>query len=398
MEFEIVVECSGVRKLLMQLTKAKLKWAIEENILTEEQCEALLTGLEQRKHKDSKSNISVVLYYLGALVVIGAMTWFVTSAWEFLGGTGLLAVSIVYGLVFILLGRQLYFRNELKVPGGLMYTMAVGMVPLGVYALERITGFWPQGDPGSYQDYYSWIKGSWVIIELATMLVGLLAMKFVPFPFLAAPVAYSLWFLSMDITAVIYGPNFSWDERIIVSIVFGITMLVLAYLFDASKKLKAYSFWFYLFGLITFWGAITSKSWEWPHVYYLLVNLGLLGLAIILQRRVIVVFGIMGLVVFWGILTSEFTLGDWSHAYYLLMNLGFLGLAIALERQAIMIFGARVVMVFGAIGIYIYLGYLSYNVFKDSLLFPFILSALGISAIFLGIAFQKYTTRRKLQH
>ena len=50
-------------------------------------------------------------------------------------------------------------------------------------------------------------------------------------------------------------------------------------------------------------------------------------------------------------------------------------------------------IVFGALGVFGYWGHLAYTVFKDSLLFPFALSALGLAIIWLGIYYQRHRTR-----
>ena len=43
-------------------------------------------------------------YYLGALVVISAMTWFMTLGWERFGGGGILAISLSYAVVLVVPG------------------------------------------------------------------------------------------------------------------------------------------------------------------------------------------------------------------------------------------------------------------------------------------------------
>jgi Ca2+/Na+ antiporter len=64
----------------------------------------------------------------------------------------------------------------------------------------------------------------------------------------------------------------------------------------------------------------------------------------------------------------------------------FINLAMVLIGAVI---GRRVFAVFGGLGIAGYLGHLSYRVFRDSLVFPFALSALGIGIIFLGVLWQR---------
>jgi hypothetical protein len=49
--------------------------------------------------------------------------------------------------------------------------------------------------------------------------------------------------------------------------------------------------------------------------------------------------------------------------------------------------------VFGGLGIAGYLGQLSWSLFKDSLVFPFALSALGFAIIWLGVLWQRHEAR-----
>jgi CHASE2 domain-containing sensor protein len=55
--------------------------------------------------------------------------------------------------------------------------------------------------------------------------------------------------------------------------------------------------------------------------------------------------------------------------------------AVFLERRAF--------LVFGAMGVFGYLGHLSYSIFKDSMLFPLALTFIGLLVIFLGVTYQR---------
>jgi hypothetical protein len=57
------------------------------------------------------------------------------------------------------------------------------------------------------------------------------------------------------------------------------------------------------------------------------------------------------------------------------------------------ILGRRVFAVFGGLGIAGYLGHLSWSLFKDSLVFPFALSALGLAIIWIGVLWQRNEAR-----
>mgnify|MGYP006948355194 FL=1 len=62
-----------------------------------------------------------------------------------------------------------------------------------------------------------------------------------------------------------------------------------------------------------------------------------------------------------------------------------MGMAVLLRRP--------VFMVFGALGVAAYLGYLSYEVFAQSLLFPLVLTMIGLGVIWLGLVYQKRRER-----
>jgi hypothetical protein len=280
-----------------------------------------------------------VIYYFGALLIISAMSWFMVRAWESLGGSGILFVSICYIVLFYLLAAKLAKKPGMKIPSGLLYTVGVSMVPLAVYGLERMMGWWPQGDPGSYADYHIWVKGSWFFMEAATIVVGVATLRFVKFPFLTFPIAFALWYMSMDLTPLVFGKqDFSWEERKIVSMLFGLAMLYATYVIDRRTK-EDYAFWGYLFGMAAFWGGLSSMD-------------------------------------------SHSELGKFI---YCMLNVSFIFLAVFLSR--------KVFMVFGAMGVIGYLGHLANKVFADSLLFPVALSAIGLLIIFLGVKYQNNRER-----
>lgn len=282
-------------------------------------------------------DIAHVAYYLGALVVIGAMGWFMTNAWDLFAGFGLAGVALGYGLLFLLLGRRFWLEPERRIPGGLLLTAAVCMVPLLVYGLEKGTGLWPAGSPGSFTHYHPYIHGSWVLMEIATVAAGLLALRRWRFPFLTAPIAHALWFLSLDLAALLAtDAALTWEERRLVTVGFGAVMLLATYGGELKWRARDFAFWGYLFGLAAFWGGLTSMDSQ----------------------------------------------SEWAKAGYGLLNLALIGLALLLRRTTF--------MVFGALGVFGYLMHLAHAVWKDSFAFPFVLSALGLGIIYAGIHYQRH--------
>jgi hypothetical protein len=274
-----------------------------------------------------------ILWYAGALIVIGAMGLFSTLAFEQMGGTALTVTALIYAALFLAAGHRLWRRDQ-RTPGGLLVAVAVAMAPLAVYGIQDATGAWgAAGDPGRYRDFYVWIKGGWVPMEIATIAAGIAALAFYPFPFIVAVIAVALWFMSMDLALWLFGvEDASWSVRRTVSVWFGLGVLAVAWMVDLKRpRERDFAFWLHLCGLAAFWCGLTftSSSSEVAKAAYCLVNVALVGLSVFLGRR----------------------------AY----------------------------AVFGGMGVATYLGHLASIVFANSLLFPFALSLIGVAIIAAGL-------------
>ena len=276
-----------------------------------------------------------VLYYFGGLLAIGAMSLFMTLAWSGLGGVGGAAVAIAYAAGALFASR--YFTGKgFSTPAGILAALAIALVPLAVYGVQDALGMWPSDRP--YRDYHIWIDWRWAIMELGTLLAGALVLFFYRLPFAVMPIAVTLWYMSMDFAPLLAGGNdVSWSYRKRVSLVFGLLMIAFAMIVDIrSRRRPDYGFWLYLFGTIAFWGALSmsDSNSQIGKLLYALLNVGLVFLGAVLARRIFTICG--------------------------------------------------------ALGVCGYLGYLSYSVFKDSLLFPFALTALGLLIVVFGVWWQRH--------
>ncbi len=236
-----------------------------------------------------------IAYYFGGLLITGAMAWFITQRWDSLPGAVLTAVALVYAAVFGGAGYALSKRLATWVPGGVLMAVAVCMTPLAVYGMERQFGWWPAGDPGGFSRFHPRIDASWVLMEAVTLLVAALALRLVRFPFVMAPAAYALWYLSMDAPQLIAGYALSWHSKCWISVAFGALMLAVGYFADGETD-EDFAFWFYLFGLLTFSGGLTfmGGGTELGRAIYCAVHLCLIVLSVVLQRRVFLVVGAVG--------------------------------------------------------------------------------------------------------
>lgn len=321
----------------MKFTVGDLNWAVDENVISGETRDALVAALSQRNAHKPSLIFTHILYYLGGMIVIGAMTFYLTMAWDDLSAGSLLGMVLLYAGIFGAIGSWLW-RGGHRIPGGILVTAAVCLTPMVVYALQSFLGLWTGDHPGVYRDFFHWMRSGWALMEVATVVVGVAVLRFCRFPFLTMPVAFSLWFLSMDLVAVLYGGEFSWEQRAQVSLWFGLAMLAGAYLVDRRTR-EDYAFWGYLFGMLAFWGGLTAQDSdsELAKFGYCMVNVLLIFLSPLLQRRVFIIFG----------------------------SLGVAG----------------------------YLGHLARGVFRDDLVFTAALSCVGLAVIGLGLLYHRHQAR-----
>jgi hypothetical protein len=309
--------------------------AVSAGVLQPGQDERLLTFLRQQPEQHASFQLAHIAYYFGALLIMGAMGWLMSEAWMRVGDAALLLIALSYIGLLTACGLRLWRRGQ-QIPGGLLGAVAVSLVPLAVFAFERLTGLWPLDDyQGDYHDYYVYVQGGWLAMEAATVVAGLLMLRLLPFPFIVMPMAVALWFMSMDLSELIHGDSFNWEQRRDVSLWFGLGLLLMCFVVDGRTR-KDYAFWGYLAGLAAFWGglSLSDSGSEWGKALYCLINLGLMAIAVLLRRPLF--------------------------------------------------------MVFGALGMAGYLGYLSHEVFADSLLFPIVLTLIGLGVIGLGLLYQKH--------
>jgi len=324
----------------MKISK-KSFYNASNGIIEKSEAEQIWNKLENDPQNSSSFSLVNVMYYFGAMIIIASMTWLVNLGWNNFGSEGTAIISFAYAMGFIYLGRKLWYRDKMKIPGGLLFTAAVCMTPLFTFSIQHALGFWTGDEPGTYKGFYRYIKSGWIVMELATITVGLITLRYIRFPFITMPICFVLWYMSMDLVPLFLGSDsYSyygsewWDLKKYVSIVFGAVMILTTLLVDRRTK-EDFAFWGYLFGVITFWFGLT-------------------------------------------LLKSDSELGKFA---YCMINLFLMFLSVYLNR--------RVFIIFGCIGVFGYLGHLSLNVFKFSMLTPFIFTVLGLVIIYFGVLYQK---------
>lgn len=321
----------------MRITRKDLDDAVNKKILSAEQAENLHLYLKSLPSAGPRFDFTHVLYYLGGLLAIGAMTLFMNLGWESFGGWGMFFISLAYAGIGLKL-TQIFQSKGYPVPAGICATFAVSLTPLAIYGLQQALGIWPDGS--TYQEYHRYIKWQWLYMEFGTLIVGVIVVWRYKYPFLIMPIAVTLWYMSMDIALMIAGGRSDYELRALVSMYFGLLIVLLAFWVDFRAKGKAdYAFWLYIFGVMAFWGGMTAQysDSEIAKLIYFCINIFMIGFGVLITRRVFVIFG--------------------------------------------------------AIGSCFYLGHLAYDLFKDSWLFPIVLTAVGLFIIYLGVLWQKNEKR-----
>lgn len=138
----------------------------------------------------------------------------------------------------------------------------------------------------------------------------------------------------MDVTALLFGREWRWSDKCLISAIFGAIMLLFSYWLDGKTK-SGFSYWGYLFGLLAFTGGLSAmdSGSQLAKFGYFLVHAGLILVALLLRRRVF--------------------------------------------------------LVFGAIGTFGYLCNEAYTYFRNSVAFPFVLTLIGIGLIFGAMQYKK---------
>lgn len=316
----------------MEISKKDLDDAVKRGEINSKQADLLWDAFSNKEVDTAGFTLSKVAYFLGALLVISSMSWLMTLGWSWFGGPALFLIALFYAICLFSIGYSLWQKKAYKIPGGLLVTAAVCMTPLAIYGLENFTG---EDNFYLFRNFFWWSDSHFFAMEIATLIVGVIALWFVPFPFLMVPIILALWNLALDFSSLLYGKDNSWLRQCWVSLWYGLALLCFSFIIDRKTK-QDFAFWGYLFGTLGLWIGLTCVSLDTEKEYfiYFLCSLAMMFLSVLMQRRVLLVFGAMGLV--------------------------------------------------------IYLGHLAYDSFKDSIWFPFALSAIGLLVIGAGILFQKH--------
>ncbi len=275
-------------------TRARLKAFARTRKRTSRQASAAATP--GGKAASPRFDLVHVLYYAGALLVIGALGLLADAAFEQFGGWALTVIAAFYGAGFLWLGRRLWPADETRIPGGLCIAVAVATAPAVVYGALVAVHF-AGGHAGL----------SRIAMEVAAILAGVLALQRFAFPFLLLIVGVAVWMFAMDLAVLIvhgrYAPwQEAWDLRRVVTQAIGLLFVLTGWTIDLKTPGPAdFAFWPHALGSAALWGA-TTLTGNPESTLYCVFNIALVGLGVFLFRRVYAVFGGIGIGIYLGVL------------------------------------------------------------------------------------------------
>lgn len=258
-------------------------------------------------------NWVTVTYALGAMLVVFAGGWFLAQRWLQLGPAGVLAMVTLYAAIAVAASRWLE-RREFREAAGIAMMVAVSLMPVAVWALESMTGWWPVETWGQpYYPYYQPAEASrWLIAELATILAGLLVLRRREWSAVVFPIAVALFGLVMhvpraldiDLTPVLE----RWimmTGALFVCAVADATDRATPRQAEPGRGDMAFPLW--LTGLLSLAIALLSM---WPAAGALrhglpLLAIGAVAVALYMGRRTHLIFGIFALFMYLFYLAAE---------------------------------------------------------------------------------------------
>ena len=198
------------------IPRAALDDAVARGVLTAEQRAAVLALADEWPAREVAPprgprmfDGPTLAYGAGAAAVLFAMGWFLADRWDTLGPWGVLGVVAAYALVFLGVARVLR-REGFGLAADVAVLLAVCSAPLATWALLEGLGLWPDL-PGACRWPYgavAYCDQGWIVVELATILAALVALRLAPSALLTAPIGIALLLLLRHVAESLRGFSF----------------------------------------------------------------------------------------------------------------------------------------------------------------------------------------------
>lgn len=327
--------------MAIKITQKDLKKAQDLGIINSSQSQALWQFLNKQKNASSTYNFPNLMYFLGGFIAIAAITLFLGSVFLKLGEWGLFAIASIYWVIG--LGAAKIFNSKhLKTPQDICLLFVTSITPLLIFSILTLLNVWQTSTPLHALNLVEFLDWHSLLIEIGTLIVACVLFFLAPSSLLMLPITLCGWVIAVNLpehlnidSTLVDNSNFSC--------LFGLVCTLLAIYLDSSLQKRKYCYWPYVIGVSAFW------------------------------------FGLIG-----SLINNEINL-----LLFCLINIVLLILGV--------MFGRKIVLIYGGLGVSYYLGHLAYDIFHDSIYWPFILSLIGIAIILCGVLLQKSKLPKSLK-
>ena len=289
----------------LRIRSEHLQQAERRGLIPADSAAALWADLRHQLDETPTFGLQHVFYYMGALLMLLPLTvlaglWIVA-----IGAPGVLVLAPLVGTAAWLVAEQLE-RAGRRIASGIFGCLAIAMAPAAVWALLALTGS-PTG--GSLRDFHRVIDARWLVMEAATLIVSAALLARLRQPFMVLPVAVTLWYIGLDLTAGA-STGVSYRTQSLYTLAYGAALLGLAWHVQRRQSVpeRDFAYWLWMFGALTFWHALALVCWPptgWRYALYGVVNLAMVITGALVQRRVLTVLGALGAISYLGYLSLQ---------------------------------------------------------------------------------------------
>jgi len=187
----------------------------------------------------------IIAVYLGLLLVVAASVSLLAIYWEGLGAWGVLALALAY-LAAYLVASEVLRRRDLKEPADVLEAVAVAWVGVATYAVQELTGIWPEHASKADSIHRGFTTIAVVGIAAAVLLM---ALRFDPL--LLVPIALGGAVLAVDLAELVFGKpidDLTGGQAALFVLPFGLAWLAAGLWLDVTRR-RATATWVHWCGL-----------------------------------------------------------------------------------------------------------------------------------------------------
>lgn len=283
-----MLNCRNYGKVT-QMSDEKTKLSITFDELTEagtasgvtpEQTEQMWNHLSAAQPAPaSRSGFAQVMAYFGAAVIIVAMGTLLEWVHRTTGAQGMLIVSLLYTGIFAFSATKLNAQGGMRVPSGLLFSLAALMTPATVVALEEMTNL--------LQSNYSL---NTLLAAAATMVVSIVFTMRARIAFVIVPALFAGAIATITLFDLAHSGGF-FDRFELSLIGYGLATMVAAFAMD-RRSTEDYSFWAYGVAALSLWLGLTMlDKGQFGYLIYAVGGAGSMFISVLLGRRIFAITG-----------------------------------------------------------------------------------------------------------